>query len=105
MSLKIIWSEFAETQLDEIYEYYEKKASPDVAKKLLKGIINEPKKLIKTPQIGQEEELLKHRETEYRYLVFKNYKLIYSLDNQNGFIKIADVFDTRQYPITLKRTK
>ena len=49
MVLKIIWSEFAETQLDEIYEYYEKKASPRIAKKLLKGIINEPKKLIKTP--------------------------------------------------------
>ena len=105
MTLKIIWSEFAETQLDEIYEYYEKKASPRVAKKLVREIINEPKKLIKTPQIGQEEELLKHRETEYRYLVFKNYKLIYSVDNQNGFIKIADVFDTRQNPPKLKRTK
>lgn len=61
MTLKIIWSEFAETQLDEIYKYYEKKASSRVAKKLVKGIINEPKKLIKTPQIGQEEELLKNR--------------------------------------------
>jgi len=105
MTLKIIWSEFAETQLDEIYEYYEKKASPRVAKKLLREIINEPKKLIKLPLIGQEEELLKQRETEYRYLVFKNYKLIYSIDNQNGFIKIADVFDTRQNPPKLKRTK
>ncbi len=105
MTLKIIWSEFTESQLDEIYEYYEKKASPRIAKKLLKGIINEPKKLIKTPQIGQEEELLKHRETEYRYLIFKNYKLIYSVDAENGFIKIADVFDTRQYPPKIKRTK
>ena len=105
MVLKIIWSEFAETQLDEIYEYYEKRASPRIAKKLLKGIINEPNKLIKTPQIGQEEELLKHRETEYRYLVYKNYKLIYSVDTENGFIKISDVFDTRQNPPKLKRTK
>jgi len=105
MKLKIIWSEFAETQLDEIYEYYEKKASPRIAKKLVRGIINEPKKLIKTPQIGQEEELLKQRKTEYRYLVFKNYKLIYSVDKENGFIKIADVFDTRQNPPKIKRTK
>lgn len=105
MTFKIIWSEFSETQLDEIYNYYEKKASKRVAKKLLKGIINEPKKLIKTPLIGQEEELLSERKTEYRYLVFKNYKLIYSIDNQNGFIKIADVFDTRQNPPKMKRTK
>jgi len=52
MALNIIWSEFAETQLDEIYDYYEKKASTEVAKKLVKGIINEPKKLIKSPLIG-----------------------------------------------------
>ena len=75
MIFKIIWSEFAETQLDEIYEYYKDKASTKVAKKLVRWIINEPKKLIKSPLIGQEEELLKQRETEYRYLVFKNYKM------------------------------
>ncbi len=105
MALKIIWSEFAETQLDEIYEFYEKKASPGIAKKLVKGIINEPKKLIKTPHIGQEEELLQQRKIHYRYLVFKNYKLIYSVDAENGFIKIADVFDTRQNPPKLERKK
>ena len=99
--MKIIWSEFAETQLDEIYAYYEKEASARVAGK----IINESKKLIKSPLIGQQEELLKHREIEYRYIVFKNYKLIYSVDDTNGFIKIADVFDTRQNPPKLKRTK
>ena len=105
MTLKIIWSEFAEFQLDEIYEYYEKKASPKIAKKLIKEIVDEPKKLITAPQIGQEEELLKDREIQYRYLVYKNYKLIYSVDRENGFIKISDVFDTRQNPPKLKRTK
>ena len=105
MTFKIIWSQFAETQLDEIYEYYEKNASSRIAKKLMNGIINEPKKLINTPQIGQDEELLKQRKTEYRYLVFKNYKLIYSVDEENGFIKIADVFDTRQNPTKIKRGK
>lgn len=105
MALKIIWSEFAETQLDEIFDYYQKKASARIAKKLVKGIINESKKLIKTPQIGQEETLLKERKIQYRYLVFKKYKLIYSVDTENEFIKIADVFDTRQNPPKIKRTK
>lgn len=103
--MKIIWSEFAETQLDKIYEYYESKANSRIAKSLLKGIVNEPKKLIRTPYIGQEEEFLKNRIIKYRYLVFKSYKLIYSVDTENGFIKVADVFDTRQNPIKLKRTK
>lgn len=55
--------------------------------------------------IGQVEELLKERQIEYRYLVFKNYKLIYSIDTKNELIKIAAVFDTRQYPLKLKRIK
>lgn len=105
MTFKIIWSEFAESQLDEIYDYYEKKANPRIAKKQLKGIINEPKKLVNSPLLGQEEDLLKQREIHYRYLVFKNYKLIYSVDLENGFIKIADVFDTRQNPSKIRRTK
>jgi len=105
MDFKIIWSEFAETQLDEIFEYYEKEASPRIAKKLLRDIINEPQKLLKAPEIGQKEQLLENRKINYRYLVFKNYKLIYSFDKNNQVIKIADVFDTRQYPQKIKRTE
>lgn len=105
MNFKIIWSDFSETQLDEIHEYYEKKTSLKVATKIVTGIIKESEKLIKASFIGQEEELLKDREIQYRYLVFKNYKVIYSVDEQNGFIKIADVFDTRQNPPKIKRTK
>ncbi|WP_240665704.1 type II toxin-antitoxin system RelE/ParE family toxin [Lutibacter sp. HS1-25] len=86
-------------------KYYENKASSKIAKKIVKEIINEPKKLIKNPLIGQEEALLKHRKIKYRYLVFKNYKLIYAVDLENGFIQIADVFDTRQNPPKLQRTK
>lgn len=74
--LKIIWSEFAESQLDEIYKYHKRKVSITLAKKLLKEIINSLKILLKTPYAGQIEELLKEREIQYRYLVFKNYKLI-----------------------------
>jgi plasmid stabilization system protein ParE len=103
--LKIIWSAFAETQLDEIYDYYEKEVNSRVATKLIKGIINETKKLIKAPFIGQEEEMLKEREIHYRYLVFKKYKLIYSVNEEKGLIKIADVFDTRQNPPKMKRMK
>ena len=105
MALQIIWSEFAETQLDEIYEYYKNEANPLIATKLIQGIINASKDLIDNPYIGQEEEVLKDGSIPYRYFLFKNYKLIYSIDTKNGFLKIADVFDTRQNPPKLKRTK
>tara|TARA_R110002012_G_scaffold321969_1_gene552904 strand:- start:36468 stop:36785 length:318 start_codon:yes stop_codon:yes gene_type:complete len=105
MNFKIIWSNFSEKQLDEIYAYYEKESSPIVAAKIITEIIKESEKLLSASFIGQKEELLKERKIPYRYLVFKNYKLIYSVDEPNGLIKIADVFDTRQNPPKLKRTK
>ena len=46
MALKIIWLDFEETKLDEIYEYYKIKASSRIAHKLIKEIINASDKLI-----------------------------------------------------------
>ena len=72
MAARIIWSAFAETQLEDIYDYCETKVSSRVVTKLVKEIINAPKKLIKAPFIGQDEALLKKIKIHYRYLVFKN---------------------------------
>jgi len=105
MAFQIIWSDQAEIELDKIYEYYCENASVRVAQNLLQKIISEPEKLLLIPEISQREELLLDRENEYRYLVFKNYKLIYYIDKKAKLIKIADVFDTRQNPIKIKRTK
>ncbi|SCY99879.1 type II toxin-antitoxin system RelE/ParE family toxin [Flavobacterium caeni] len=102
---KIIWSDQAEIELDKIFEYYFEFVSVRVAKNLLKEIIEEPNKLISNPEISQREDLLLDREDEYRYLVCGNYKLIYSVDEKAKHIKIADVFDTRQNPSKIKRTK
>ena len=105
MELKVIWSNFAETQLDEIFEYYREKASLNIANKLVREIILKSEHLKNSPFIGQKEIRLQNRKIDYRYLVYKNYKLIYSLNEKEGFIRIADVFDTRQYPAKISRKK
>jgi len=105
MSFEIIWSDQAENELDKIFEFYLEKVNPKLAISILKEIINEPNKLILNPEIGQIEDLLLDREDDYRYLVCNNYKLIYSIDATAKQIKIADVFDTRQNPNKLRRTK
>ncbi len=105
MKLEVIWSDFAEKQLDEIFEYYNEKASTKVARRLIKNLLNESKILTNNPVIGQIEELLQDRTITYRYLICKNHKIIYSVDQENGFVKIADIFDTRQYPEKIKRNK
>ena len=42
MNFEVIWSDFAESQLDEIFEYYVKNASLKVAKNLLQKLLAEP---------------------------------------------------------------
>ena len=105
MAYTIIWSYFAEDQLDQIFAFYEKEATPRIAKKLLKRLIDAPNILVEDPFIGQIEELLKKRAVDYRHLVVGNYKLIYSVEELHKFIRILDVFDTRQNPPKLKRNK
>jgi plasmid stabilization system protein ParE len=103
MSFSIIWSDFAVSQLDSILEYHENHSSPEIARNLVKDIIEAPNILVRYPEIGPKEEMLKDRKIEYRYLIHDPFKLIYSVDKKNQYIKIADVFDTRQNPYKMRR--
>ena len=105
MELKVYWTEFSEKELSKIFKYYNRKANYQVAKKIVDGIYNETLKLSTQPEIGQVEELLKNRKQDFRYLVFKNYKIIYWINKDKNWIEINDVFDTRQNPPKIKRTK
>lgn len=105
MGLKVYWTEFAGNELKKIFEYYHTKASYRIAKKLTGGIYSEALNLEQQPEIGQIEELLKNRKHEFRYLIFKNYKIIYWINEAENKIEINDVFDTRQYPLKIKRTE
>ncbi|RKE94666.1 type II toxin-antitoxin system RelE/ParE family toxin [Ichthyenterobacterium magnum] len=99
MELKLFWTDFSQKELEKIYQYYREKAGTRIAKKLVNGIYNEALKLKSQPEIGQPEELLKNRKQEFRYLVYKNYKVICWINNEENRIEINDVFDTRQNPI------
>jgi len=105
MELKIYWTEFSEKELAQIFKYYNKKAGYSVAKNIVDGIYNETLKLKTQPEIGQTEELLENRKQIFRYLVYKNYKIIYWINTDKDWVEINDVFDTRQNPPKLKRTK
>ena len=105
MELKLYWTNFSQKELEKIYESFQEKAGNRTAKKLVEGIYNETLKLKKQPKIGQTEELLKNRKQEFRYLVFKNYKIIYWINSKENRIEINDVLDTRQNPIKIERKK
>ncbi len=103
--MKIIWSQFAEKQLDIIFKYFEENVSINKASELLFELISATNKLEELPFLGQVEEALSHRKIEYRKIIYTNYKIIYSVDEAKEIIKIADVFDTRQNPEKLNRSK
>lgn len=105
MKYRIIWSKFSEKQLDTIFEYYKENANLKVAKDIIKSILKAPNVLIKNPTIGTKELLLENRKIEYRYIITTNYKIIYSIDEINHYIKISDVFDTRQNLTKIEREK
>ncbi|MFD1631317.1 type II toxin-antitoxin system RelE/ParE family toxin [Pseudopedobacter beijingensis] len=105
MKYRVIWSEFSEKQVDGIFEYYKENANIKVASKIIKELISSPDKLIKNPEIGAKEILLETKEAEFRYIIYTNYKIIYTIDKQNYQIKIYDVFDTRQNPVKIEREK
>ncbi|SEN08282.1 Plasmid stabilization system protein ParE [Chryseobacterium taichungense] len=102
MAIKIFWTNFAKKQLRNIFDYYKLKANMKVANKLIVGIVNKANTLDFQKEIGQKEELLLTRKENFRYLVYKNYKIIYWFNQGKNRIEITDVFDARQNPIKIE---
>lgn len=102
MGLNIYWTDFSKILLRKIFSYYHENASLRVAKNLILGIVEKTNILKTRPYIGQKEELLQNRKQEFRYLVFKNYKIIYWINHNKNQVEISDIFDTRQNPIKMK---
>ena len=99
--MTVSWALPAKYRLKEIYLYYKHAASTSVAKSLVRKIFETTRALSSHPKMGNTEELLKHKNEEYRYLVKGNYKIIYKTTKDGG-IYITDVFDCRQNPEKMK---
>jgi plasmid stabilization system protein ParE len=105
MGLRIYWTDFSKSELHQIFDYHKENASLRIARKLVLKITQAVTKLHKQPNIGQREELLSDRKEEFRYLVYSNYKIIYWVNNDRERIEITDIFDTRQNPVKIARSK
>lgn len=84
---------------------YLSKANKSVAEKLVFGIIDTTIGIEKNPEMGQIEISLKTRKQEFRYLIYKNYKIIYWINYDFNRIEIVTVFDTRQNPSNIIEIK
>src|SRR5664280_1276705 len=98
IAFKILWTDFAINQLKDIFDYHLVKASPNIAQRLVQKIIDATIILEKNPKAGRKEDLLANRPQNFRFLIIKNYKIIYWIDYKFNIINVSTVFDTRQNP-------
>jgi plasmid stabilization system protein ParE len=103
MELTVYWTQIAEDHLNDIFEYYKYKAGIAVAQKLINGIIDSSLALNLNAYGGQKEALLTDRIQGFRYTIFKNYKIIYWIDETNKIVYVSTIFDTRQNPDNILR--
>ena len=105
VAYKILWTDFAINQLKDIFDYHLVKASTTVAQKLVQKIIDATIILENNPKSGRKEDLLADRSQEFRFIVVKNYKIIYWIDFEFNIIKVSMVFDTRQNPVKIGKVE
>jgi len=99
--MKVLWTEFAESQLDGIYDYI-LNINPYIAADIYNEILDETAMLEYFPQMAAIEPLLSEFPEEYRSLVVRrNYKAVYYIDCETTIYVVA-VFDCRQNPEELK---
>ena len=105
MELKVYWTDFAKMELQLIYEFLKTNATIVVAKNTINDITNEVKLLSNHPYLGKVEDLLLDRSRVFRVLISKDYKVIYWINTNKNQIEIWDVFNCKQNPVKIKRTK
>lgn len=101
--MEVVWSEFSQIALKDIFDYYKKNASKSVAIKIKNQILHSTKHLIDNPEIGQIEVLLEEINEKHRHIVTGNFKVIYKIIGNH--ILITDVFDARQNPIKMNKLR
>jgi len=101
--MEVVWSEFSQRALKDIFDYYKKVAGKPVAKKIKNEILFSTKNLTENPEIGQIEILLEELNEKHRHIVTGNYKIIYKITEKH--ILITDVFDTRQNPVKMNKLR
>ena len=102
---RILWTDFAINQLKDIFDYHMIKASPNIAQRLIQKIIDATIILENNPKSGRKEELLEDRSQEFRFIIVKNYKIIYWIDYGVNIIFISIIFDTRQNPKKISKAE
>ena len=98
--VKVIWTKRAFSQLERAIKYIKEEQGVSYAHIVLTKTLEKTRLLEVTPKIGQSEPLLKHKKSEYRYIIVWSYKIIYRVEKDK--VVISRVFHTSRNPKKLK---
>lgn len=91
----VVWSQVAANALHEIHDFI-RSNSPQGAKKVVRELIKVGQSLQTLPLRYPIEPLLAEEIIQYRFAVKWNYKIIYTVEEEQ--VIIVQIFDTRQAP-------
>jgi toxin ParE1/3/4 len=94
--MKVLITDFAKLQLTNIYDYYKLQGFGKYGRSIRKEVINKALMLRDFPNMGVIEPNLIEFDLEHRYVLVKNYKVIYR--QLADTIIVTDIFDTRKDP-------
>jgi Plasmid stabilization system protein len=97
---KIVWSKRALSQLERNIRYIKEERGVTFGQIVLDKILGSVSRLTSFPLSGSIEPLLKHKKSEYRFVMAFSYKVIYRV--QENKIVISRVFHTSRNPEKVK---
>lgn len=97
--VEVIWTKKANSQFERAIKYIRKEQGYHYAKIVLTKVLETTKLLKSSPEMGTIELLLKHKKSEYRFVVIWSYKIIYRIAKER--VVISRVFHTSRDPTKL----
>lgn len=94
--MQVALTDFAKSELRNIYNYYSEAATPQIAAKIIARILDDIELLEKYPQAGANEQQLAELGREHKNIISGNYKIIFRIYKTTVYI--TDIFDCRQDP-------
>ena len=94
---KIVWTNPAVEDLSEIFLFLEITINVDKAEEITTKLYQRVDDLFSFPEMGTIAQDRHDMKSEYRYLVEKPYKILYSFSD--NIVYIETVYDTRQDPM------
>jgi len=95
--MKLKFTEFAYSQLQEICAYYSDKGYERYANKLRNRILGDAQRFTEMPEIGRKFPVT-YSTYEHRFWLIKPYRIYYKIEPDKDRIVVVYIFDARQDP-------